>query len=149
MSDSQNNPYFIGSFTHAVDEKGRLTLPARWRLEGSEQTFLGLPFPDGQIHVLPPLGVREMRKKMRKGKLTPKKKNILMGIFAKGDQFECDKQGRFVLSKDLREHAGIEGKGQALMLGVLNTFTILNPTGYEPPSPDSIKSAIDDLNLLY
>ena len=38
--------FFVGEFTHALDSKGRVTIPSKWRL-GGDNTYLALPNPWG------------------------------------------------------------------------------------------------------
>lgn len=45
--------FFVGEFTHALDPKGRLTIPSKWRIPGGENTYLALPNPGGYITVYP------------------------------------------------------------------------------------------------
>ena len=37
--------FFVGEFTHALDSKGRLTIPSKWRIPGGDNTYLALPNP--------------------------------------------------------------------------------------------------------
>ena len=49
MDDTaQPQRFFAGEFRHAIDEKNRITIPARWRGEGSEE-FIILPEPQHQF----------------------------------------------------------------------------------------------------
>jgi MraZ protein len=69
-----------------------------------------------------------------------------MAVFAAADQFECDKQGRIVLSQRLRNHAAIKTK--AVLTGDLNTFTIWNPKTYEDSRSKDDASILSNLGKL-
>jgi len=45
---SQPQKFFAGEFRHAIDEKHRITIPSRWRGDGSEE-FIILPEPQHQF----------------------------------------------------------------------------------------------------
>lgn len=130
MSEMQNNPSFVGAFTHSVDGKGRVTIPAQWRLKGTGEMYMGLPYPDGSIQVLPPWVAWQKQQELSKVNISDTVGNrALMGVFSAADQFQCDKQGRIVLPERLRKHAGIKGK--AVLAGALINFLIWNPGRYE------------------
>ena len=37
-----NTTYFVGEFVHALDAKGRVTIPSKWRISGGDNTYLAL-----------------------------------------------------------------------------------------------------------
>ena len=51
---SEATTFFVGEFTHALDSKGRLTIPSKWRIPGGDNTYLALPNPGGYVTVYPP-----------------------------------------------------------------------------------------------
>ena len=148
MIDTQTRPFFVGEFTHSVDGKGRVTIPSQWRLKGAEETYLGLPIPGGTVRVLPPWRVSQLQEEVaEKAKLSDLDGHrALMAVFAAADQFECDKQGRIVLSQRLRNHAAIKTK--AVLTGDLNTFTIWNPKTYEDSRSKDDASILSNLGKL-
>ena len=58
--------FFVGEFTHALDSKGRVTIPSKWRISGGENTYLALPNPGGYITVYPPKWWGVWRRKWQK-----------------------------------------------------------------------------------
>ena len=52
--DSSTVSIFVGEFVHSVDDKGRITIPSKWRIKGDDSTYLGIPNPGGYVTVFPP-----------------------------------------------------------------------------------------------
>ena len=115
--------FFVGEFTHALDSKGRVTIPSKWRIQGGENTYLALPNPSGYITVYPPKMIERLEEKVAEASLSdPQAQSLLMELFSKADSFGCDKQGRINLSDKLLDHAGIKGK--AVLVGKFWSFAI-------------------------
>ena len=115
--------FFVGEFTHALDSKGRVTIPSKWRIQGGENTYLALPNPSGYITVYPPKMIERLEEKVSEASLSDTQaQSLLMELFSKADSFGCDKQGRINLSDKLLTHAGIKGK--AVLVGKFSTFAI-------------------------
>jgi MraZ protein len=115
--------FFVGEFTHALDAKGRVTIPSKWRISGGENTYLALPNPSGYITVYPPKMIDRLEEKVSEANLSdPQAQSLLMELFSKADSFGCDKQGRINLSDKLLAHAGIKGK--AVLVGKFSSFAI-------------------------
>ena len=90
--------FFVGEFTHALDSKGRVTIPSKWRIQGGENTYLALPNPSGYITVYPPKMIERLEEKVSEASLSdPQAQSLLMELFSKADSFGCDKQGRINL----------------------------------------------------
>ena len=86
--------FFVGEFTHALDAKGRVTIPSKWRIQGGENTYLALPNPGGYITVYPPKMIERLEGKVAEASLSdPQAQSLLMELFSKADSFGCDKQG--------------------------------------------------------
>ena len=120
---SNGTTFFVGEFTHALDSKGRLTIPSKWRISGGDNTYLALPNPSGYITVYPPKMIERLEEKISEANLSDTEaQSLLMELFSKADSFGCDKQGRINLSDKLLAHAGIKGK--AVLVGKFSTFAI-------------------------
>jgi MraZ protein len=120
---SNGTTFFVGEFTHALDSKGRVTIPAKWRISGGDNTYLALPNPSGYITVYPPKMIERLEEKVSEANLSDTEaQSLLMELFSKADSFGCDKQGRINLSDKLLTHAGIKGK--AVLVGKFSTFAI-------------------------
>ncbi len=120
---SNGTTFFVGEFTHALDSKGRVTIPSKWRISGGDNTYLALPNPSDYITVYPPKMIERLEEKVSEANLSDTEaQSLLMELFSKADSFGCDKQGRINLSDKLLTHAGIKGK--AVLVGKFSTFAI-------------------------
>ena len=135
--------FFVGEFTHALDAKGRVTIPSKWRIQGGENTYLGLPNPSGSITVYPPKMIERLEEKVSEASLSdPQAQSLLMELFSKADSFGCDKQGRINLSDKLLEHAGIKGK--AVLVGKFSSFAIWSEDRRKAEGDDASERNIFD-----
>ena len=135
--------FFVGEFTHALDAKGRVTIPSKWRIQGGENTYLGLPNPSGYITVYPPKMIERLEGKVSEASLSdPQAQSLLMELFSKADSFGCDKQGRINLSDKLLEHAGIKGK--AVLVGKFSSFAIWSEDRRKAEGDDASERNIFD-----
>ena len=95
---------FLGEHSHAIDEKGRVILPVKFRdlLAGAYITSE----TDGCLGLWPPEDFQrraaEMKERMGGG---PEDRNVARFFFAGAREASPDKQGRVVLPPHLREFA--------------------------------------------
>ena len=148
MSES-GTTFFVGEFTHALDPKGRLTIPSKWRISGGESTYLALPNPGGYITVYPPKMVARLEEKVAEASFSDTRTQALvMELFSKAHSFGCDKQGRINLNDKLLEHAGIKKK--AVLVGNFSAFAIWSEDQYakrESADQRNIFDAMRELGL--
>ena len=141
--------FFVGEFPHALDPKGRLTIPSKWRISGGENTYLALPNPGGYITVYPPKMVGRLEEKVAEASFSDvRAQSLLMELFSKAHSFGCDKQGRINLNDKLLEHAGIQGK--AVLVGNFSAFAIWSEDRYakrESADQRNIFDAMRELGL--
>jgi MraZ protein len=130
MSDQAQRVAFVGKFTHVVDDKKRVSIPAKWRAAASGvKEFYVLPDAKGFLVVLP----QEVM-----DKYLAKADDITWGDYDRRDAVRrwaedghmtpCDAQGRISLTSELLEHAGITN--EALLVAALNKFEVWSPTRY-------------------
>jgi MraZ protein len=121
--------FYVGTFRHALDAKNRLTIPAKWRFAGDEgeASYLAMPNSNQSITVYPPRMIVDLEAKLRGVSMLsdPQQVNSLIKLFAKGDRFGCDTQGRIGLSEDLRRHAGLTK--DVVLVGTMLAFHICSP----------------------
>ncbi|HEY8552515.1 MAG TPA: division/cell wall cluster transcriptional repressor MraZ [Thermaerobacter sp.] len=112
----------IGEYRHAVDDKGRLFVPARLRDELGEPLVVtrGL---DQCLFVFPPGEWQSLEAKLRALPLAQSSARAFVRLLLSGAS-ECvpDKQGRILLPQALREYAGIDR--EAVLIGVGNRVEI-------------------------
>ena len=117
---------FLGEFTHTIDDKGRLTIPAKFRdeLEGGLIVTRGL---DGCLWAYPRFEWETLAQKISKLPTTSQAaRNFARFMFSSAFDSIPDRQGRVILPQNLREYAGIQN--ETTVIGVMNRVEILNPT---------------------
>jgi len=146
MSES-GTTFFVGEFTHALDPKGRLTIPSKWRISGGESTYLALPNPGGYITVYPPKTVARLEEKVAEASFSDTRTQaLLMELFSKAHSFGCDKQGRINLNDKLLEHAGIKKK--AVLVGNFSAFAIWSEDQYSKRESADQRNIFDAMREL-
>jgi MraZ protein len=125
---------FASRFDNKVDAKGRVSVPASFRAvlskEGIEEIFC---YPHLDRPALEAGGSRLVGK--IKGILedfpidSPERDEIATAYFGESEKLKVDPEGRAVLSKRLRDHAGITEV--AVFVGLGDKFQIWAPDAYE------------------
>lgn len=98
---------FYGTHEHTIDEKNRLTLPAKWRdgLGGGVVLVRGI---DGTVDVYPRRSWEASVERITAlDSLTREAREMKRYVFAGAAIADLDKQGRVVVPPALAEHAGI------------------------------------------
>lgn len=112
----------LGRSDNNIDNKGRLSIPSKMREE------LGAKFVvfKGLDHCLNVYPMSEWQKLMDKIAAQPliKQKQLMRFFCEDAQECELDKQGRFCLSKSLREYAYLTDT--ATLIGMRNTIEIWN-----------------------
>lgn len=121
---------YVGLARHQLDAKNRLTLPSKWRIAEDHAEYLAIPNPEGFIHVYPPRMVERLEEQVSKVSLGDTDgQALLMQLFSAAHSFTYDRQGRFGLTEELIQHAGITK--EAVFVGGFTTFSIWTPSRYE------------------
>ena len=145
--ESNTTTFFVGEFTHALDSKGRVTIPSKWRISGGENTYLALPNPGGYITVYPPKMVDRLEQKVSEASLSDvRAQALLMELFSKAHSFGCDKQGRINLNDKLLDHAGIKGK--AVLVWNFSAFAIWSESRYAKRPAEDERNIFDAMREL-
>lgn len=99
---------FFGEYNHNIDDKGRMSIPSRFREELGDQFFItkGL---DDCLFVFPAEEWKEFVDKLKKLPLSNKQARNFTRFFYSG-AIDCslDKQGRVNIGSHLRDHADLE-----------------------------------------
>ena len=99
---------FLGEFEHLIDDKNRLTLPAKFR-EALAEGVVVTRGMDGCLSVYPPDQWQSLVE-TRLGSLDPLSQDDRMMqryFFSAAAEAQPDKQGRIMLPAALIEHAGL------------------------------------------
>jgi MraZ protein len=122
-------PMFIGEYTHTVDNKGRITVPAVYRNELEDGAYLtrGL---DGCLGLYPDAEWKHLTEKVKALPMTSRSARDFRRFFY-GSAVETtpDRQGRILIPSYLREYAsiGIE----ATVVGMDTFIEIWHPETWE------------------
>ena len=100
---------FLGQFYHNLDEKGRLTIPARYRdllLPAGAYIMQGF---DQNLIVLPSENYEGLFQRIRQMSITEPNARLLRRLFfSTADRVDVDKAGRILIPQFLRTFAGLE-----------------------------------------
>ncbi|MBX6377512.1 MAG: division/cell wall cluster transcriptional repressor MraZ [Clostridia bacterium] len=142
---------FLGEYCHSLDEKGRLTLPSRFREE------LGDPFVvtkglDKCLFAYPRAEWEALGEKLRTLPFTQAKVRSFVRFFFSGAA-ECspDRQGRVLLPPSLRDYAGLTR--DVMVVGVANRVEVWDAAtwrGYLAEAEAAyaeVAESMPDLNL--
>lgn len=125
-TESQPQTFYAGEYRHTLDEKNRLTIPARWR-RGEVQEFIIVPDPKDQflLVMLPDEFARmitqaEANVQLSKAEL----RSFLRQFHARAQHGSADKQGRIVFPEDLCRQVGL--KSEVALVGGRGRFEVWN-----------------------
>ena len=114
----------IGQYIHAIDEKNRVSLPARFKSELGKKIVLA-PGLDGAIFVF---GVSEWEKISARlaenSMLAADNRSFNRFMFGGAQEVEVDSAGRILIPDFLKERAKLSGK--VAIIGVQNRAEIWN-----------------------
>ena len=124
--DTPDQRFFAGEFRHALDEKNRITIPARWR-RGDSDEFIILPEATHQfLLVMPPEEFSRMSAAAETdANVSARDRRVFFRqLHARAQHGSIDKQGRLVLPVDLCKKVGL--KGEVVLVGGRGRFEIWN-----------------------
>jgi MraZ protein len=102
-------PRFSGSVEHALDDKGRLVVPARFRERLGAGFHLTIAEPEPCLALYPAAAWDEFCRKLEDAPLKDARyRQIVRHIFANTEEATCDPQGRLAIPQPLRAFAGIK-----------------------------------------
>ena len=120
---------FFGRFYHNLDEKGRLTIPARYRdllLPDGAYVMQGF---DPNIMVLPSAVVESLSININQMSITDPTKRLLRRlVFSTADRVEFDRAGRILIPQFLRQAAGLDTT--VVVVGAGLYFEIWSPESW-------------------
>lgn len=121
---------FVGRYERQVDDKGRLALPSAFRARFEPRCFLARG-QDGCIDVMTEEGfdemVAELLEKVKRGEMSKSQQRALSGDTV---EVALDAQGRFLITQELREFAGIEPRAAVVVAGSFDRVELWNPVAY-------------------
>ncbi len=119
---------FLGEYTHTIDTKGRLTVPARFRESLAQGAVVTRGF-DKNLHVYTAATFNQIAERMRALSPTnPDHRALLRLQFSGASEAESDAQGRILIPGFLREYAALEG--ECVLVGVGEYVEIWSASGW-------------------
>lgn len=120
---------FIGEYTHTIDTKGRVIIPAKFRETLGEGFYVTKGF-DGCLYLYTAEGFEEFTKTIAALPLNMKDARKTQRFFLSGAApCEFDKQGRILIPGNLRTYAGLDK--DTILAGVNDHIEIWNKTKWD------------------
>lgn len=130
---------FIGEYEHNVDAKGRIIMPAKLR-EDIGDKFIITKGLDGCLFAYSQTEWANFEEKLKALPLAQKNARNFVRFFLSGAvECEIDKQGRFLIPANLREHALLDK--EVVIIGVGTRLEIWNRETWKTYSSDENISA--------
>jgi MraZ protein len=119
---------FLGQYEHTLDEKGRLTIPARFRELLSDGAYITRGF-DNNLFVLTAASFQTIYKQVNATSLThPASRSLRHLLLGNAERVDVDKTGRILIPQFLRQSANIDSN--AFVVGAGSFFEIWSPEGW-------------------
>jgi MraZ protein len=116
---------FLGQYSHSLDNKGRLTIPARYRELLAEGAYITHGF-DRNLMVLTAASFQAISQRVNQMSVTdPAARSLRRLIYSNGERLEVDKAGRILIPQFLRAAAGLGA--EAILVGTGDYFEIWSP----------------------
>jgi len=136
---------FLGTYTPKLDDKGRLTLPAKFR----DALAGGLMVAKSQDHSLAVFPRAEFEERARRAieaaKANPELRADLRVFAAGADEQHPDSQGRITLSADHRRYASLSK--ECVVIGAVDYLEIWDAQAwqdYQQTHEENFSAASDD-----
>lgn len=138
---------FMNEYSHTIDIKGRMILPAKFREELGDHFILS-PGLDSCLTIYPRSRWEIMSEKLQQLPTTRAGVRTLRRfLIGKSTEMECDRQGRILIPSHLRAYAKLEK--DAKIIGVGDTIEIWSPSVLNTAQKDSesISDIAESLDL--
>lgn len=108
MDGMRKPPMFIGEKEHTVDEKGRVFVPAKYREDLGTKVVVCKDIMDDCLAIYPQESFYNIASQIYEMQLSDERTYVLEQMVGMADDPNMDKQGRIMLSQNLRNEVGIE-----------------------------------------
>jgi len=140
---------FLGRYQHTIDDKGRLTIPARYREYLADQGAYITQGFDQNLVVYPAEIFRRISQRVSRISMTdPNARMLRRLIFSTAELVNVDRIGRILIPQFLREAGKLDG--DAVIIGMGDYFEIWSPelwTGQSALMQDNGPTAMSFLDL--
>jgi MraZ protein len=131
---------FLGQYTYTLDDKGRLTIPSRFREELSGRVVVtrGL---DRCLSVYPTDVWREIAQKVTALPITnPRGRSLRRIFFADAIDAQLDTHGRILIPDRLRTIGDLELSSEVTIIGLDSFIELWNPDRWEATSANQLEA---------
>ncbi|MDR7556779.1 MAG: division/cell wall cluster transcriptional repressor MraZ [Armatimonadota bacterium] len=125
-----------GEFQYALDEKGRVVLPPRFRRALGDQVIATRGI-DPCVTVYSPTEWARVEEALKR--LSTSKRDVMRYLLAGAVDLDLDRQGRITLPPHLRQHAGIER--EVVVVGLVSRVEIWSLATWQTYLEQARKSA--------
>ena len=123
---------FLGRYSHSLDAKGRVAIPARFREAIGTDAVITRGI-DRCLSLYPMTAWEPLAEKVSALSISdPDARAFRRLFFAEAANVEFDRQGRILIPPDLRRYAGLDG--EALVVGMHTYVEIWSPESWEAQS---------------
>ena len=137
----------IGEYHHNIDEKGRLIIPSKFRIELGEK-FIVTRGMEKCLFVYPMKDWNNMINELNKLSFTKKDYRTFMRMLLSGaTECELDKSGRINITNPLKSYASLEK--ECVIIGVNDRLEIWSEKGFEDFFNSNIENYSDIAENLF
>jgi MraZ protein len=148
----ERTSFLTGEFRHALDDRGRVAVPARFRVRLGQGATLAR-WLDRCLGLFPQDEWEELAGRLRALPLTnPRAREFARFMSSGAVEVELDRQGRVLVPSYLREYAGIT-EGEVVVVGALNRLELWAPSAWQPyraqieDAPEALAEHLADLGI--
>jgi MraZ protein len=130
MEELLNAGAFVGSYTHSLDGKKRVTIPADWREASGNPVLFVLPGVNEKcLYVYTAKEMAQRLEKVRAASVANvQARTFQRDFFSRADRVVLDSQGRIRIKDALLDFAGIIN--QMVLVGVGSRFELWSPESW-------------------
>jgi MraZ protein len=122
--------FFVGQFHHTIDDKGRLTIPARFRdMLQSDGAYVMLGMDHNLLLLTSSQFESIAQKLLAMNSADASTRDLRRLVFGTAERVEIDKAGRILISQNLRSMASIQG--DVVMAGTGLWIELWSPSLWE------------------
>jgi MraZ protein len=145
---------FLGEFEHQIDDKSRLSIPARFReqcLKESDATLAVIAGFDPCLYIVPARSMEDLRTmlSLQRTEWNELARTFRLKLSSYGSTSTLDAQGRVSLTDKQKQYAGLERT--AMVVGNLDRMEIWEPQRYQQHlgKPEAMNLAMGDLASMF
>ena len=128
---------FTGEYRHTVDDKGRIAVPVKFRVQLDQGSMVS-GWLDDCLAIHTKAGWEELSEKVAALPFTdPRSRSFQRFVFSTATEAQMDKQGRILLPAYLRQSVGLAG--EAVLVGSRDHAEIWAPDRW-----DTYRKALED-----